>query len=268
MHVCPEWTAELDLYLDGELAADDRRRLERHLDACEGCRSGLMRREETKASLRSLACATTCSSEFLASVEARLTEASPAPARPARWGRVAAALLALMGGGAVFWAGSWGAHSGGTSAQASGAFDEAEGPAPVVVDASARWHARAVPVEVTGPEPDAVQAWFADKVAFPVLPPEFGSRAHLIGGRLSNVERSEAAFLVYDVEGTKLSVMVFDAGDTPMPRSAALREGGLYLRDANGLTVAVEERGGLGYTYTSRLSEGAMSELVAVAFTP
>ena len=27
MHVCPEWTAELDLYLDGELAADDRRRL-------------------------------------------------------------------------------------------------------------------------------------------------------------------------------------------------------------------------------------------------
>ena len=70
MHVCPEWTAELDLYLDGELAADDRRRLERHLDACEGCRSGLMRREETKASLRSLACATTCSSEF-ASVEAR-----------------------------------------------------------------------------------------------------------------------------------------------------------------------------------------------------
>ena len=121
-------------------------------------------------------------------------------------------------------------HSGGTNAQASGAFDEAEGPAPVVVDASARWHARAVPVEVTGPEPDAVQAWFADKVAFPVLPPEFGSRAHLIGGRLSNVERSEAAFLVYDVEGTKLSVMVFDAGDTPMPRSAALREGGLSAR--------------------------------------
>lgn len=268
--VCPDRLAELDLYLDDELAEEDRRDLERHLDACTGCRDGLIRREETKHALRRVGEGATCSPAFLASLHSAIDgDASRAlePERGSGWRGIAAAALTLTVGSAIFAFGQLAPGGGSTAAEASGAYDSAAGPAPVVVDESLRWHARSVPVEVTGPDHAVVQDWFADKVPFPVLPPEFASRAHLIGGRLSNVESSEAAFLVYDVDGTKLSVMVFDPRETPMPRAPELRDGGVYLRNANGLSVAVHERGGVGYTYTSELPDRSLTELVNTAFS-
>lgn len=272
MRGCSDYVEILDVFLDGELAEQESAELAAHLDACGSCRAALERREHTRAQLKELSCAHSCSDAFMDRLGASLASA-PAPVceQPRasrsdafmRWMAAAAVTVGLagVGFGVGFWVPAW-TGAGGADVVASGAFDDPDGPPPVVVDESIRWHNRHVPVEITGPDPEVVSAWFRDKVEFPVHPPSFDRRAHLIGGRLGNVERSEAAFLLYDMSGTKVSVMVFDPARTPMPRSPELQSGGVYVRHAHGYAVAVEERDGVAYTYTTRLPGAELAELV------
>lgn len=274
MSRCSDYVEVLDVFLDGELAEAESAELAAHLDDCGGCREALERRERTRGELRQLASSCACSDAFHERLAGALT-AVPAPqAAPpaprhyafARWVAAAAVTVGLagVGFGVGFWLPAW-SGAGGNDVVASDAYDDPDGPPPVVVDESIRWHNRHVPVEVTGPDPAAVSAWFRDKLEFPVAPPTFDRRAHLIGGRLSNVERSEAAFLLYDMGGTKVSVMVFDPARTPMPRTPELQRGGVYVRHANGYAVAVEERDGVAYSYTTRLPGEELTELVSAS---
>lgn len=279
MVTCDEMLREsLDLLVDGELADTEVGEVLAHLEGCGACRDALERRESTKQALTSLGAETRCSDGFHARLaEALAEQAPPASETPARgegrlrsvqrWFAAAAVTVGLAGlGFAVgFWMPALGG-AGGADVVASDGFDDPEGPPPLIVDESIRWHARQVPVEVAGPDHATVGAWFADKVAFPVEPPALAPRANLIGGRLGNVDRSEAAFLLYDLDGTKVSVMVFDPQLTAMPRSRGVRGGDVYVRDANGFAVAVQERDGIGYSYTTQLPRQELADLVEASY--
>jgi anti-sigma factor RsiW len=141
--------------------------------------------------------------------------------------------------------------------------------APAVVGESIRWHSRPLPVEVAGPDSQTVGSWFRGKVDFPVSPPDFARRAHLLGGRLSNVENNEAALLVYDVGGTKLSVMMFDRNGSPIPSAHTLdgQQVPLFVDERSGTNVAVHEQDGVTYTFTSDMPDDELVELVNVAFS-
>ena len=134
---------------------------------------------------------------------------------------------------------------------------------PLVVQ-SAAWHQRNVPVEVTGPNQASVENWFSGKVDFPLHMPRLGRGATLLGGRMTTVANRPAALLFYDVDGTKLSVLVTD--EASGERGTPLRVGkqrSLYLDNTTTpFAVATERRDGLTYAYTSNLPSEDLVRLV------
>ncbi len=103
MSGCGAWGEQLGAYLDGELAAAARTRLESHLPSCETCRSALDAQRWLSSALASLP-PLEPSSQFEAGFWARLAraEAQTAPPRRTRWlrapligGAAAAAALSL-----------------------------------------------------------------------------------------------------------------------------------------------------------------------------
>lgn len=165
-----------------------------------------------------------------------------------------AAAATLMLGGALLISNAGGASEEGDSAVAG----VASFASPVVAE-SVAWHRRNVPVEVVGPDPLAVRVWFADKVSFAVSVPDFGHDARLLGGRLSHVRQYEAAYLVYEANGRKLSVMLFD-GENMDPGMDLTAE--TFIDNSSGYNVAIRERGGVMHTFTSDMDATQLARLV------
>jgi hypothetical protein len=196
---------------------------------------------------------------------------APAPRRLnwAPWA-AAAALAALTVGAAAWWSGL------------------GPSPAPALVDAAAppeaareaivaesvNLHRRNLPVEITGPSDARVRYWFHGKVDFPVNLPRFDrvrqENVNLLGARLSNLREKQAAYVVYEARGQKLSVMVFDDQHRVRRVAAAPRaradEREIY--NAGGYNVAIVEDDGVTYSITSELPREDMVKLVNAAFQP
>jgi anti-sigma factor RsiW len=278
---CNDCRENLDLYLDTELIEPERSELEVHVASCDACRTRLERRRETRRKLRAVAYEHRLKPEFHSRIRAKMV-AESASRRRARSARVkpsivisaSVCVVALTAGGA------WltGAMGGGQlKDDASGQVQSVNvmqgkvaGVSDIrlpVVAQSIRWYRRQVPVEVTGPNALVVQEWFATKVDFPIRVPDFDRSVNLLGGRLGHVEQSVAAVLVYEVDGSKLSVLVFDASEiVALGRGSGSGSEHVYIDNSEGYTVAVSERDGVGYTFTSTLPEARMLELVSAAF--
>src|SRR5262249_35560773 len=129
-------------------------------------------------------------------------------------------------------------------------------------------HTRNLPVEVASPNPDDVSHWFQGKVDFPVRPPRLGADARLLGGRLGRFGTHYAAYLVYDVQGRKVSVFVFDPEDLPMsaPRRVYVDNRQVFMGGERGYHVAWFRDQGVGYAVTSDLDESHVIQLVTHSF--
>jgi hypothetical protein len=138
---------------------------------------------------------------------------------------------------------------------------------PVAADVIAK-HQRNLPIEVAG-GPDQVRKWYADKVDFPVRPPSLPEAA-LRGGRLSSVGEHQAAYLVYDVNGNKVSVFIFDPGDLPLgaQEKRVIKDREVYFDQERGYNVAMFRDRGVGYAIASDLDSDQMMKLVSGAVQP
>lgn len=143
---------------------------------------------------------------------------------------------------------------------------------PIVVE-SVNWHRRNLPPEVVGPSGERVSTWLKPKVDFPVRLPRFERTGredvNLLGARLSNVRDKQAAYVVYEVDGNKISVMLI-GGNRIMaqPRRARVRRRPVNppIYTANGYNVAVIQDNGITYSVTSELPREDMAQLVDAAF--
>ncbi len=137
-----------------------------------------------------------------------------------------------------------------------------------VVEQAIDWHTGNFPIEVTGPESDRIENWFVDKVAFPIHLPAFKD-ANLLGARLANLKERRAAYVAYDIDGTRLSVMLFNGDgllvDTENIKNIKGRD--IALINQNGYTVALLQNGGVTYSLTSDISEEKMTELLSSSFS-
>ena len=282
----------LDVFIDGEIDPIDARELEQHLEGCRSCADKEARRRETRSRLRRTSDSIRVSSDFQARLQEMLRSASDvtelaaleasasssratvAPvvaidtARPAEgrslrpvWmgGSLLAALATGVLGAALF---------GGGANQAPVELEPAVAGvsslnSPVVMEA-VEWHRRAVPIEVTGPDASAVRDWFADKVDFAVSVPDLGRSVRLLGGRLGHIRHFEAAYLLYETQGTKLSVMIF--GDDSMLPESVRDKSETFVDNSGGYNVAVVARDGVTYTFTSGMDEDRLLSLVDDAF--
>ena len=136
-----------------------------------------------------------------------------------------------------------------------------------VIEASVDWHRRSLPVEVTGPDAEMVSLWFSDKVDFPVYLPQFDTvqASNVLGGRLTYLNNQSAAHVVYDVAGTKVSVIMFENnGDLDVPRRKQEQVGEDYFRSSSsGYNVALFDNNGVTYSITTDLPRQTFNRLVS-----
>lgn len=135
-----------------------------------------------------------------------------------------------------------------------------------VVEQTVDWHVGNYPIEVTGPDVARVTQWFRNKVDFPVRLPQFADRqVNLLGGRIAHVQDRRAAYLLYEVDGSRMSVLVFDGEGLTIPSDKIRQVEGRDVAVLNnkGYEVAVLQDSGVTYTITSELSEDAFIDVVA-----
>jgi anti-sigma factor RsiW len=206
-----EWTARLDPYLDGELDSAEASQLDRHLRDCPACAAEGLRRFQWKKNMQS------AGQRYVASpvLRDRVAKLSQSAVRESRGGRTlgpgrrwwlayaftTAVLLVLVGIGVL----------------REGSRQERD---KLIISELADQHvstlASSTPVDVLSSDRHTVKPWFAGKVPFTFdLPDLQGSPYELLGGRVTYLEQSPGAELVYRVRKHEISVFIFQKRAIP-----------------------------------------------------
>lgn len=207
------WTGKLDAYIDGELDSGQMRELDRHLRECPGCTAEALRRLQWKRAIHS---AGQC---YVAdpAVGERIRR-SISPARPAWWQwrpafAVTAALLLVLAGARIIQL---------ETVQPKRQLAQESWMAGELADLHVATLASANPVDVVSSDRHSVKPWFAGKVPFSFNLPEFqGSQFELVGGRVSYLEQSPGAQLLFRVRKHQISVFIFQAKAVPFGFASA-----------------------------------------------
>ncbi len=259
---CEDFTPFVDAYVDQELDEQDVAEMEAHLAQCDECRQEVAAQVRFKEGFKALLSQDTAPESLRERIFAglddielelpeepvasnsdvvSLAEAKKRRTRPAWIALPIAAAAALL---FVVVPNFTVAPSGAD-------------PLPVV-EQTVDWHRGDFPIEVTGPEAAEVSQWFRGKVGFPVRPPAFGDMpVNLLGGRIAHVKEQRAAYLLYEYNGTPVSVMAFDGKGLSVPSDKVRKVGNrdVAIWNQAGYEVAVIRDAGVTYTFTSALPE-------------
>lgn len=257
MRNCSEIERFVDLYLDAEFGDEDKAKFEAHLEGCDACRKQVeaqvtWRRRIVEASPKIAAPA-----NLRNFITAGMDEAERAQRRTTNRRRALAAAMLPAAAAAAY----------ALVLMRPAAPHRPTLALPVVADVVQK-HARNMPIEVSTSKEDDVRKWYSDKVDFPVRPPKFknvSGQAMLRGGRLANVRDRDAAYLVYDVNGNKVSVFMFDPREMQgqeMPRETAGNHQVTFGAD-RGYNVALFEDSGVGYAIASDMDRESMVKLIS-----
>ena len=130
-------------------------------------------------------------------------------------------------------------------------------------------HQRNLPVEVSGGI-DQVQHWYAGKLDFSVRVPQLRhAAARCAVDDWPSIRDYQAAYLVYDVNGNKVSVFIFDPSELPIePAASRIGNREVYFDEERGYNVALFRDRGVGYAIASDLDQEQMVKLVSSAVAP
>ncbi|MCA9537679.1 MAG: zf-HC2 domain-containing protein [Myxococcales bacterium] len=250
---CDDFRTFIDPYLDGEFDPAERATFDAHLTICGECRRYFEQRAWMQKALKP-ALKRPCAMPMAA--RDRVCRALRVAERPARIRRAAkrmAPLSTLAAVGAIFLF-----------------VTPLTGFKPVVDEAVAQ-HMQPWPVEMPTNEVTEVTHWFQDKVPFSVAAPRFvDRRVTLLGARLSRVGRNTgdrsrpAAYLMYQVGGHKMTVLVFDGADLGLTEQVAQKAPEVH--EQADLRVALFQHGALAYAVTSDLPADEMIALLRPTF--
>ncbi len=241
----------VDTYIDGEFGDSDRAEFEGHLGECETCRGKVRAQAEFKQAIKAAAPRELAPAALRNRVARSIARESKPMLSWRAWAVRAMPAAAAVGLLATFMI---------SKVQWS----------PVAADIVAK-HTKTVPLEISG-GPDQVRNWYAGKVDFAVHPPQLCHQAacSLRGARLSSIGDRPAAYLVYDVNGDKVSVFIFDANDMPIEtrRKTVIDNREVYFDQEHGYNVALFRDRGVGYAIASDLDQEQMVKLVSSAVAP
>ena len=242
----------VDTYLDGEFAETDRAEFESHLGECEACRGKVRVQAEWKTAIKAAAPREPAPAALRNRVARSIARESKPMLSWRAWAVRAMPAAAAVGLLATFMI---------SKVQWS----------PVAADVVAKHQRSNLPFDVSG-GPDQIKKWYADKVDFPVRPPQLCRQAacSLRGARMSSVADKPAAYLIYDVNGDKVSVFVFDASDLPIEtrKKTVIDNREVYFDQEHGYNVALFRDRGVGYAIASDMDQDQMVKLVSSAVSP
>lgn len=233
---CDALTRYLDLYLDGELAPEERVEVEAHLRSCDGCRGVASSESRFRASVRQHLLSVRAPRSLRDSVRQRLLErrqASPLAWMPPLAYAAAVAGVAVMGYLVV---GTW-------------------PKAPDPVQGAVAAHVAVSGPEVSG-DREQVESFLRTRAPFPYrLPLTEQADLRLVGARVTRLSGVPAVVYLYDAGGRRFSVAQYLPPEGVEPPAA-------HLDHRDGYTVATYPDRGLVQTVVGDLPEGELSRIV------
>jgi len=196
------WTAKLDSYLDGELESGEMAKLDSHLRECSECAAEGLRRLQWKKSIQSAAARRYLADPKLRErVQKKFSREKPVR----RWWpayAVTMAILIVLAGIAIL-------REGSRQERNSRILSE-------VADLHVSTLASSNPVDVVSTDRHTVKPWFAGRIPFTFDLPELqGTPFELVGGRVSYLEQSPGAELIFRVRKHQISVFIFQERAIP-----------------------------------------------------
>ena len=192
--VCESWKSKLDIYVDGEASEQEMRNFDAHLRTCPSCSADALARLQMKRAIQ------VAGKRFTPTVEFRKQiQHSIAPKRHrmfvSGW-MFAAAVVILVAG--TFTSAYLNIRSG-----RDRVFSE-------IADLHVAALASSSPVDVISTDRHTVKPWFQGKIPFSFNLPELqNSEFSLLGGRMTYLEQTPGAHLVYNVGKHHISVFIF-----------------------------------------------------------
>jgi anti-sigma factor RsiW len=193
--VCEVWTEKLDAYLDGELPLAEAHALSGHLRGCAACAAESLSRVQQKRALQAAGLRFTPDPAFRARIQKSI---SP---KTHRWNRLwlpALATAAVLLIAAIF---------------PLTVNRERRGDQQVLselADLHVATLASSNPVDVVSTDRHTVKPWFAGKIPFTFNLPELqDSPFTLVGGKVSYLNQSPGAELIFRVRQHQMSVFIF-----------------------------------------------------------
>lgn len=248
-----------ELELDGELEPHDGSALNDHLSTCPRCREVHRARSaclsQVREKLRLGAAADTTPPGLRTRIVARVASADRVES-PA-WGRAVSVALAAS----MIVVLSWGS---------------ATGP-DLIPDESISRHGVNLPPEVRAELGDGrpVHRFLAANLGYPVQVPRFDGRnpgVKLVGARLSSFDEREAAYVMYDHRGAKLSLFAYPKPDRVAPpqgfEEVRAGERTLLVGKRRGYNLVAWEEGALVYLLVSDVDPRELIDLAAGSVTP
>lgn len=253
---CDDFAPFIDTFIDGEFDELEQAEAQAHLDDCEQCRQRVEQQARFKQHFKASLSAERAPEHLRLNInkllEQELAQQKSATPNAARqYGLIAAPLIAALS--LAFILPSFTIAPAASSQQL-----------PIVTQ-PVEWHRGNYPLEIQSSQPQEITRWFSDKVDFPVRIPQLQDKdAKLVGARLAHIQDRRAAYLLYDVRGARLSVMMFqgDGLTVPSDKVRKIADRDVALINAKGYDVAVMQNQGITFTMTSELPEASFISMM------
>src|ERR1700689_5638890 len=193
--VCESWKAKLDTYLDGEVPEGEMHSFDAHMRSCPSCSADALTRVQMKRAIQAAGKRYTPSAEFRKRMQQKIA-AKPQRRFGLGWTFAAAAAVILVVG--TLTSAYLGARSGRDQV-----FSE-------IADLHVATLASSSPVDVISTDRHTVKPWFQGKIPFTFDLPELqNSEFSLLGGRMTYLEQTPGAHLIYELRKHQISVFIF-----------------------------------------------------------
>ena len=204
---CDQWRGKLDLYLDGEMESAEASAFGAHLRGCPACTGDVLERVQLKRAVK------VAGKRYAPSAALRdkITRGATAKAKSGlgwRWMFAGVAALVLLVAAVAM-----NSYLGRERAARLRVYSE-------LADLHVATLASPTPVDIVSPDRHTVKPWFHGKIPFTFNLPELqGTDFSLIGGRVTYLEQTPGAHLIYQIRKHEISVFIFPerAGMPSMP---------------------------------------------------
>jgi anti-sigma factor RsiW len=204
---CDSWQLKLDAYLDGELPSDEMHAFDAHVRECPACAAAALARVQMKRAVQ------TAGKRFVPNAEFKNRIQKSISAKPQRRWLSGWVLAASMAG--VLLVAALTSNYLGTRSRNNQVFSE-------IADLHVTALASASPAEVISTDRHTVKPWFQGKIPFSFnLPDLQNTEFSLLGGRMTYLEQTPGAHLIYDVRKHHISVFVFQERALPARMDAS-----------------------------------------------